>query len=333
MGRPLGPKRVVRAGSLAQSVLQGPVFLARFPVEAKLYFLGQVSRSRGRAVCDGSPRPSRGTQPLNDSRANKRREGMPPTLRSASAVAKTTKGKAIAKRTSTPILTSATLNRPTAASNALVRGCDGMTTIGGVPVNGRVQYTASNGMVVDTEYKGGRMNGVHKFATPDGRVCECNYVDDKEHGYEVCAHPSGHRTEAHYVYGVKHGLEITRFEAGGVMMINYVHGAKQGRALAWLNRGQGQGQSQDVVHYEMYRDNEEVSSLRHVVTECGRIIPSDGSVVATGLAKFSEKKKVRFDQAMAAVDAVKETVSNQQYLELCNTLKACYDATEPQVQA
>lgn len=258
---------------------------------------------------------------------------MPPTLRSASAVAKTTKGKTIAKRTSTASLTSATLSRCTAASNALVRGCDGMTTIGGVPVNGRVQYTASNGMVVETEYKGGRMNGVHKFATPDGRVCECNYVDDKEHGYEVCAHPSGHRTEAHYVYGVKHGLEITRFQAGGVMMINYVHGVKQGRALAWLNRPQGQGQSQDVVHYEMYRDDEEVSSLRHVVTQCGRIIPSDGSVVAMGLSKFSEKKKARFDQAMAAVEAVKETVSNQQYLELCNTLKACYDATEPQVQA
>ena len=262
---------------------------------------------------------------------------MPPTLRSASvgasasAVTKTTKGKAKAKRTSTASRPSATLSRRTVADHALVRGCDGMTTIGGVPVNGRVQYTASNGMVVETEYKGGRMNGVHKFTTPDGRVCECNYVDDKEHGYEVCAHPSGHRTETHYVYGVKHGLEITRFEAGGVMMVNYVHGAKQGRALAWLNRPQGQGQ--DVVHYEMYRDDEEVSSLRHVVTQCGRIIPSDGSVVATGLARFSEKKKVRFEQAMEAVEAVKKTVSNQQYLELCNTLKACYDATEHKVQA
>jgi hypothetical protein len=262
---------------------------------------------------------------------------MPPALRSASAsaVAKTTKGKAKAKRTSTASRPSATLSRHTAAGDALVRGCDGMTTIGGVPVNGRVQYTASNGMVVETEYKGGRMNGVHKFTTPDGRVCECNYVDDKEHGYEVCVHPSGHRTEAHYVYGVKHGLEITRFEAGGVMMINYVHGAKQGHALAWLNRTQGQGQEgRDVVHYEMYRDDEEVFSLRHVVTQCGRIIPSDGSVVATDLDKFfKEKRKVRFDKAMAAVESVKEEVSNQQYLELCNTLKACYDATEPQVQA
>lgn len=226
---------------------------------------------------------------------------------------------AIAKSTGTRKAKAVSAVQVAERPNLLQQRGDGLTTIGGAVVNGRIRYTLDNGTEVETQYKDGKRHGRHGFTTLSGHKCEGDYVDGKEEGFERCTHPNGHSTESMYKTGVKQGLEITRLRSGGVMLHNYVDGQKQGRALVWLNRAVNDG-----VFYDTHVDDAEVASMRHFVTNRGRIIPADGSMVPRN-APAPAEKRARFDRAMQGVEDVKDRITEQQYLELCNALKACHD--------
>jgi hypothetical protein len=234
------------------------------------------------------------------------------TLRSRSggAIAKNT-GKRKAKVVSAVQVS----ERP----NLLEKTADGRTMIGGQFVNGRIRYTLENGTEVETQYKDGKRHGRHRFQTPSGHVLEGDYEDNKEHGFERSTHPNGHSVESLYQNGVKQGLEITRLgEGNGVMMFNYVDGKKQGRSIIWLNR------DEDCLFYDRHEDDVEVASMRHFVAPGGRLVPGDGSLVPRKLAQPAEKRR-RFDAAMERIETIKHKLSENEYLEMCNALKACHD--------
>ena len=176
----------------------------------------------------------------------------------------------------------------------------------------------------------GKKSGRSTVVTASGTVVDRDYVDNRLHGHESVYNADGKRMYAQYVDGVKHGFEIYTNGVDRVAATMYVRGQQHGQAFVWHNASN----APPTVQLQQYTDGTRTASeLFHHVDEelittqeltTRMLLQGDPDAAADAVDPNIEKRR-RFDAAMERLEDVKGKLTENEYMQMCNALKACHD--------